>query len=59
MNKEEWALVEQRMKEIDALSPIKRIEEWYARTHDLPIGSAFAILGNALREWAIEQQKKG
>ena len=44
--------------EYSALPAIKRIERWYEMTSGISMGRAMALLGDALRDWAREQQAK-
>ncbi len=46
-----------RQAEYEALPAIKRIETWHETACSWPMGTAFRLLGDALRDWAKEQQK--
>lgn len=56
-SEEAQRLLAERRAAWEALPPLSRIETWYDTTRGWSIGFAFEALGEALRDWAKEQQK--
>ncbi len=46
-----------KQAEYEALPAIKRLETWQETARSWPLGTSFRLLGEALRDWAKEQQK--
>lgn len=55
-DEDRYAEAERRLAVYNALPPIKRLERWYEFNCGRAIGFAMSALGEALRDWALEQQ---